>query len=86
MPNMLMLMVAALVATPAAAQKQLPVSSDLASSSSGNSVAGAISAAGMTPRQAAALRYTINTFHTGPWSAPKTIDWQNTARSVFSGI
>jgi hypothetical protein len=80
---LLMLMVAALVATPAAAQKQLPVSSDLASSSSGNSVAGAISAAGMAPRQAAALRYTINTFHTGPWSAPKTIDWQNTGAIGF---
>jgi hypothetical protein len=74
MPNVLTLMVAALVTTSAAAQKQLPPSSDSTSSSSGKSAAGALSAVGTALQQAAALGYTVNTFHTGLWNATKVVD------------
>jgi hypothetical protein len=75
MSDMLTLMVAALVTISTAAQKQLPAPSDTTSSSSGKSVAGTISAGGMALRQAAALGYTLNTFHTGRWNVTKAIDF-----------
>ena len=71
MRNSLTLLAAALVASGATAQNQRLTPLHKLTS-------GSISVSNAAPPQAAAVGYKLNTFHTGPWNAPKTIDMRNT--------